>query len=85
MRSKTFRVLKCSVVALALAGLALTSARSNQGPGKVDFRRDVPSLEVPVYLVAGAHEARGRAVLAEEWFAPAPALAPLLKQIGVPA
>ena len=35
----------------------------------IDFRRDVPSLEVPVYLVAGAHEARGRAVLAEEWFA----------------
>lgn len=44
MRSKTFRVLKCSVVALALAGLALTSARSNQGPGKVDFRRDVQPL-----------------------------------------
>ena len=35
----------------------------------IDFRRDVPSLDVPVYLVAGAHEARGRAVLAEEWFA----------------
>ena len=35
----------------------------------IDFRRDVPSLDVPVYLVAGAHEARGRATLAEEWFA----------------
>jgi proline iminopeptidase len=34
----------------------------------IDFRVDVPSLDVPVYLVAGAHEARGRAVLAEEWF-----------------
>jgi pimeloyl-ACP methyl ester carboxylesterase len=35
----------------------------------IDFRVDVPSLQVPVYLVAGAHEARGRAVLAEQWFA----------------
>ena len=34
----------------------------------IDFRRDVPSLAVPVYLVAGVHEARGRAVLAQEWF-----------------
>ncbi len=29
---------------------------------------DVPRLEVPVYMVVGAHEARGRAVLADEWF-----------------
>ena len=35
---------------------------------EIDFRADVPSLDVPVYLVLGAHEARGRAVLAEEWF-----------------
>jgi pimeloyl-ACP methyl ester carboxylesterase len=35
----------------------------------IDFRRDVPSLGVPYYMVIGAHEARGRAVLAEEWFA----------------
>jgi len=34
----------------------------------IDFREDVTSLEVPVYLVLGRHEARGRAVLAEEWF-----------------
>ena len=34
----------------------------------LDFRVDVPSLEVPVYLVSGEHEARGRAVLADEWF-----------------
>ncbi|MDY7103613.1 MAG: DUF6064 family protein [Actinomycetota bacterium] len=34
----------------------------------VDLRVDAPSLDVPVYLVQGAHEARGRAVLAEEWF-----------------
>ena len=35
----------------------------------LDFRRDVTSLEVPVYLVQGRHEARGRAGLAKEWFA----------------
>jgi len=34
----------------------------------IDFRGDVPSLDVPVYVVTGAHEARGRAVLAQEWF-----------------
>jgi proline iminopeptidase len=33
-----------------------------------DFRRDVPRLDVPVTLVLGRHEARGRAVLATEWF-----------------
>lgn len=35
---------------------------------EIDFRRDVTRLEVPIYIVAGAHEARGRAVLAKEWF-----------------
>ena len=30
--------------------------------------RDTTRLEVPVYLVQGAHEARGRAVLAQAWF-----------------
>jgi pimeloyl-ACP methyl ester carboxylesterase len=34
----------------------------------IDLRQDAPGLEVPVYIVAGAHEARGRAVLAAEWF-----------------
>lgn len=33
-----------------------------------DFRRDVTRLEVPVHLVMGRHEARGRAVPAREWF-----------------
>jgi proline iminopeptidase len=33
----------------------------------VDFRRDVPRLDVPVYVVAGAYEAPGRDVLAQEW------------------
>jgi proline iminopeptidase len=35
---------------------------------EIDFRRDVPRLEVPVYLVQGLHEARGRALLASAWF-----------------
>ena len=35
----------------------------------IDFRIDVPRLEVPVYVVLGEHEARGRAELAKEWFA----------------
>lgn len=34
----------------------------------IDFRSDVPKLDIPVYLVIGKHEARGRAVLANEWF-----------------
>lgn len=34
----------------------------------LDFRQDVPSLDVPVYMVLGNREARGRAVLANEWF-----------------
>ena len=34
----------------------------------IDFRVDVPALEVPYVMVIGEHEARGRAVLAEEWF-----------------
>ena len=34
----------------------------------IDFRQDVPSLEIPFYMVVGAHEARGRAQPADEWF-----------------
>lgn len=34
----------------------------------VDFREDVPRLEVPYRMVLGEHEARGRAVLANQWF-----------------
>jgi pimeloyl-ACP methyl ester carboxylesterase len=33
-----------------------------------DFRSDVPTLDVPVTIVIGEHEARGRAVLADAWF-----------------
>jgi pimeloyl-ACP methyl ester carboxylesterase len=35
---------------------------------RVDFRRDVPSLAVPVYVVMGAHELRARTEPAREWF-----------------
>jgi proline iminopeptidase len=34
----------------------------------IDLRESATELEVPVYLIQGRHEARGRAVLAEEWF-----------------
>ena len=34
----------------------------------VDFRQDIPSLKVPFVMVIGKYEARGRAVLAREWF-----------------
>ena len=35
----------------------------------IDFRQTATSLSVPVYMVLGEHEARGRAVPADEWFA----------------
>jgi pimeloyl-ACP methyl ester carboxylesterase len=35
---------------------------------EIDFRQDVPKLDIPIYIVIGKHEARGRAVLAKEWF-----------------
>jgi len=35
---------------------------------QIDFRKDAARLDVPVYVVQGRHEARGRAVLANEWF-----------------
>ena len=34
----------------------------------IDFRLDVPRLDVPVFIIEGAHEAPGRAVLAVDWF-----------------
>jgi pimeloyl-ACP methyl ester carboxylesterase len=34
---------------------------------ELDFRRDVPRLEVPIYVVAGRHEMPGRAALVPEW------------------
>jgi pimeloyl-ACP methyl ester carboxylesterase len=35
---------------------------------QIDFRDDVPALDVSVYIVLGKHEVEGRAVLATEWF-----------------
>lgn len=34
----------------------------------IDFRTDVRRLEVPVYVLDGEHELRGRRELAHEWF-----------------
>ncbi len=34
----------------------------------IDFRTDVTALEVPVYMLDGAHELAGRRDLAHEWF-----------------
>jgi pimeloyl-ACP methyl ester carboxylesterase len=34
----------------------------------IDFRQDITTLDIPFYMVLGEHEARGRAVLATEWF-----------------
>ena len=34
----------------------------------IDFRTQATSLDVPVYLAQGAHEARGRAEPAQQWF-----------------
>jgi pimeloyl-ACP methyl ester carboxylesterase len=36
---------------------------------EVDFRADVPSLAVPVWILDGEHELRGRRELAHEWYA----------------
>ena len=36
---------------------------------EIDFRTAVPALEVPVYVLDGANELRGRRELAHEWFA----------------
>jgi pimeloyl-ACP methyl ester carboxylesterase len=36
---------------------------------ELDFRADARRLDVPVYLVQGRYEARGRAELAADWFA----------------
>jgi pimeloyl-ACP methyl ester carboxylesterase len=34
----------------------------------VDFREQVPSLEIPVYIFLGGHELRGRSDLVHQWF-----------------
>ena len=51
-----------------LRGLIDTFATMYPQLQEIDFRKDVLSLEVPVYLLEGEHELRGRLELAEEWF-----------------
>lgn len=53
----------------AMGAIADTFAAVYPHLQDVDFRRDVPRLDVPVYLIQGVHEAPGRADPAEEWFA----------------
>jgi proline iminopeptidase len=36
---------------------------------EIDFRTDVPTLDVPLYILDGEHEIRGRRELVHEWFA----------------
>jgi pimeloyl-ACP methyl ester carboxylesterase len=50
------------------AGLIDTYAIMYPQLQELDFRRDAPSLDVPVYVVQGAQEAPGRDDLAREWF-----------------
>ena len=52
----------------AVRGLADTYARLYPQLQELDLRQRVPALEVPVWLVMGAHEARGRAEPARTWF-----------------
>ncbi|HEX6302450.1 MAG TPA: alpha/beta fold hydrolase [Acidimicrobiia bacterium] len=53
----------------ALRGFLDVAATQYPQLQNLDFRQDLTRLEVPFYMVQGEHEARGRAVLAEEWFA----------------
>ena len=48
-------------------GLLDTSAVLYPQIQELDFRRDVPRLEVPIYVVAGRYEMPGRAALVPEW------------------
>jgi proline iminopeptidase len=48
-------------------GLLDTSAVLNSQLQELDFRRDVPRLDVPIYVVAGRFELPGRAALVPEW------------------
>jgi pimeloyl-ACP methyl ester carboxylesterase len=52
----------------ALRGYLDVAATQYPQLQNLDFRQDLTRLEVPFYMVLGEHEARGRAVLAEEWF-----------------
>lgn len=52
----------------AASGMFETFAALYPQLGDIDFRRTVPELAVPVYLIEGAYEAPGRSTLAFEWF-----------------
>jgi pimeloyl-ACP methyl ester carboxylesterase len=50
------------------SGLVDTFATLYPQLQEIDFRRDVPRLDLPVYVALGAHEATGRSSLVREWF-----------------
>ena len=52
----------------ALRGLLDTFSLMYPQLQDIDFRTDVPALDVPVYVLDGEHELRGRRELALEWF-----------------
>ncbi len=52
-----------------LRGLIDMAARMYPQLQDIDFRRDVPRLDVPVYLLQGDHELTARSQLAEQWYA----------------
>lgn len=52
----------------ALRGLLDTYSALYPQLQEIDFRNDVAKLDVPFYMVTGIHEARGRSLLAREWF-----------------
>jgi proline iminopeptidase len=51
----------------AIRGLVDTFSLMYPQLQDIDFRSDVPELEVPVWILDGAHELRGRRDLAHEW------------------
>lgn len=52
----------------AIRGVADTYARLYPQVQDLDLREEVPALDVPVWVVMGRHEARGRVEPAQEWF-----------------
>jgi pimeloyl-ACP methyl ester carboxylesterase len=52
----------------ALRGFLDVAATQYPQLQDLDLRQDLIRLEVPFFMVQGEHEARGRAVLADEWF-----------------
>jgi proline iminopeptidase len=53
----------------AIRGLVDTYALLYPQLQRLDFRTQVPRLDVPIYVLMGEHEARGRVEPAREWFA----------------